>query len=173
MAPQVASVVGWYSRIYLGGVPQLIRDETAFLSFVCMLAGIEALAGYREPDRSDKSANGRRFMNFVRDYFPPTYRSYAANLWKFRNGMAHGFSPRRFVLTHHNSLVHFQATRDGAVVLNAEDFYAAFLHAAQHYFADLAQSSELQDKFLKRIGSSKGGGFAVGFVDHFEPPASA
>ena len=79
--------------------------------------------------------------------------------------MAHGFSPRRFVLTPHNSSLHFTKTRDGASILNAEDFYAAFLHAAQAYFVDLAQSPQLRERFLRRLESLAAGSFAVGFFD--------
>jgi hypothetical protein len=165
MDRQIADVIAWFGRVYLGGVPQLIKDETAFLSFVCMLAGIEALGGYRDPDASGPRANGRRFEAFVSDYFPAVYRPYAGTLWEFRNGMVHGFSPHQFVLTHHHSSMHFRATADGAVILNAEDFYAAFLSASNAYFAAVSASADLQEKFLCRLASPKGGSFAVGFVD--------
>ena len=165
MNAKISNVVNWFGRVYLGGIPQLIRDETAFLSFVCMLAGIEALGGYWNPDASGPGANGERFRGFVAIYFPEAYRSLADALWDFRNGMVHGFSPRRFVLTHHSSGLHFAKTRDGASILNAEDLYAAFLHAAQAYFVDLAQSPQLQEKFLRRLESPTGGSFTVGFVD--------
>jgi hypothetical protein len=118
MDQQITNVVAWFERIYLGGVPQLIRDETAFLSFVCMLAGIEALGGYRDPDASGPTANRQRFQAFVTDYFPIPYRPHASNLWDFRNGMVHGFSPRQFALTHHNSSIHFRLTADGAIILD-------------------------------------------------------
>jgi len=61
MDVRIDSIISWFNRISLGGIPQLIRDETAFLSFVCMLAGIEALAGYHNPNASGPSANGERF----------------------------------------------------------------------------------------------------------------
>ena len=38
-----------FSHRYLGVIPQLINDEAAFLSFICVCTGIEALAGYRHP----------------------------------------------------------------------------------------------------------------------------
>jgi len=171
MDPRITDVVSWFNRIYLGGVPQLIRDETAFLSFVCMLAGTEALSGYLEPDNSSPGANGERFRQFIREHFPQEYRSLAGQLWDFRNGMAHGFSPRQFALTHHNSAAHLQRTPDSATVLNAEDFYAAFLAAARSYFTALSSSPELQARFSRRIDSRSGGGFGVGFVDRLEGAA--
>jgi hypothetical protein len=168
MDPRIPEIVTWFNRIYLGGVPQLIRDETAFLSFVCMLAGTEALGGYLDPDSSGPGANGDRFKQFIREYFPEDYHLLAGQLWDFRNGMAHGFSPRQFALTHHNSGAHLQQTPDSATVLNAEDFYAAFLAAARSYFTALSSSSELQARFSKRLDSRSGGGFGVGFVDRVE-----
>ncbi len=165
MDARIENIIGWFNRIYLGGIPQLIRDETAFLSFVCMLAGIEALAGYHNPDASGPNANGERFRTFVGAHFPETYHGHASNLWEFRNGMVHGFSPRRFALTHHNSGLHLRQAHDGAYILNAEDFYAAFLHAAQKYFSEMSSSSQLQDKFLRRLESPRGGAFGVGFID--------
>ena len=165
---RIAAVVSWFTRIYLDGVPLLIRDETAFLSFVCMLAGTEALAGYFDPAGSGSSANGKRFTTFIEAFYPEPYWPLAENLWDFRNGMAHGFSPRQFALTHHNTPAHFKHTSDGAVVLNAEEFYTAFVSAANSYFAALNQSQELQSAFLARLGSRSGGGFGVGFVDRLE-----
>ncbi len=165
MDQRITDVVKWFGRIYLGGIPQLIRDETAFLSFVCMLAGIEALSGYHDPDASGAGANGRRFQKFVTDYFGAAYLLHAKNLWDFRNGMAHGFSPRQFALTHHNSIIHLKPTLDGATVLNAEDFYAAFLNAANLYFSQLEGSADLQARFVRRLSSQSGGSFSVGFID--------
>jgi hypothetical protein len=165
MNVKIGNVINWFGRVYLGGIPQLIRDETAFLSFVCMLAGIEALGGYWNPDASGSGANGERFRGFVATYFPEAYRPLADALWDFRNGMIHGFSPRRFALTHHSSSLHFEKTRDGGTILNAEDFYAAFLHAAQGYFAEVVQSPQLQEKFLRCLGGPAGGSFVVGFLD--------
>ena len=165
MTTRILEVRAWFERIYLGGIPQLIRDETAFLSFICMLAGIEALGGYRDPDSSGPGANASRFRMFVVTYFAEPYRPLAARLWDFRNGMIHGFSPRQFALTHHNSHAHFTATPDAAIVLNAEDFYSAFLAASETYFAELMASDDLQARFLRRLQSSQGGTISVGFVD--------
>lgn len=165
MDARIDSIISWFNRIYLGGIPQLIRDETAFLSFVCMLAGIEALAGYHTPDASGPGANGERFRSFIGTYFPEAYYPQASKLWEFRNGMIHGFSPRNFVLTHHNPSLHLKQTNDGAVILNAEDFYAAFLHAAQKYFTEISSSPRLQTNFSRRIESPVGGAFSVGFID--------
>jgi hypothetical protein len=169
MDRDISSVVAWLDRIYLGGIPQLISDETAFLSFVCMLTGIEALAGYWKPELSGQGSNGERFRGFVKEYFVDAYHEQADNLWSFRNGMIHGFAPRCFALTHHNSRTHFRKTSDGALVLNAEDFYAAFLAAASKYFSDLETRPVLQQSFRARLADRDGGAIAVGFVDLLAP----
>ena len=36
-----------FRKIYLDGIPRIIADGTAFLSFVCMITAAEALCGYR------------------------------------------------------------------------------------------------------------------------------
>lgn len=147
----------------------MIRDETAFLSFLCMMTAIDALAGYWDPNRSGQGAIGERFRAFVTNYFPDRYQARAGDLWDFRNGMAHGFSPRKFALTHHNGTLHLRTTEDGATILNAEDMFADLLGAARKYFSDLATSPELQEHFVRRLESSSGGSIGVGPIQILPP----
>jgi hypothetical protein len=44
-----------------------------------------------------------------------------------------------------------------AIVLNAEDFYAALLFASKQYFGALESTPALQQSFRKRVASSNGG----------------
>ncbi len=153
-----------FARIYLGGIPRLLNDDGAFLSFICVCSGVEALAGYRHPDVKE---NGTRFKEFLREYFAAPYGSMSEQLWAFRNSMVHAFSPgQHFALVHHQSQNHFRTHRDKSeaklTVLNAEDFYAAFLVGAQTYFQGLRSSSELQELFRKRVQDAGGGLIAVG-----------
>lgn len=147
----------------------MIRDETAFLSFLCMMTAIDALAGYWDPDRSGQGSIAARFRDFVKAYFPANYHNHVDDLWEFRNGMAHGFSPRKFALTHQNGSVHFQTTEHGAKILNAEDVFADLLGAARKYFAELATSQDLQGRFLNRIESRSGGAIDVGPIEVLRP----
>jgi hypothetical protein len=39
-----------FAQIYIGGIPPTITDESAYLSFISILSGIEALALYSRPD---------------------------------------------------------------------------------------------------------------------------
>lgn len=60
------STVLWFSRIYLGGIPPTITDDSAFLSFISVLSAIEALAGYRYSDvRGGGLGGGKASRYFV------------------------------------------------------------------------------------------------------------
>jgi hypothetical protein len=134
-----------FGRIYLGGIPSLLNNDGAFLSFICALTAIEALGGFLSP----KLKNGPRFKTFVQRYFPDPYPAQADVLWRFRNAVVHGFSPGPYKLTHHNS--HLHLTQDGGVtVLNAEDFYATLVSAAKRYFDDVDKGTALQAAFVER-----------------------
>lgn len=50
-----------FARIYLGGIPSLLNDDGAFLSFICCLTATESLGGFLEPTAN----NGVRFRAFV------------------------------------------------------------------------------------------------------------
>jgi hypothetical protein len=55
MTPQIQAALRGFNDIILGGVPILLRqNETAFLSFMCSAAAIDALAGYRRENRKRK-----------------------------------------------------------------------------------------------------------------------
>jgi len=170
MDNRLESVRLWFNRIYLGGIPQLAPKDTAFLGFICTLTAIEALAGYRF---AEEPKSGERFKSFVAEYFTHEYSELASDLWDFRNGMIHGFSPRRFALIEHQSHRHLrQDLSSGSKCLNFEDFYSALLQASNRYFAHLEGSPELQALCLKRIDSPHGGGIGVGPIEVAQSDAS-
>ena len=141
-----------FDAMYVGGIPNLLNDNGAFLSFLAILTGTEALAGLFAPAK----ATGERFRSFIANYYPEEYRPYADRLWEFRNAMIHSFNPGPFGLTHHNSRHHLKAPL-GITMLNAEDFYAALLAAARAYFEAVVVDADLQANFLKRVGARDGG----------------
>lgn len=147
-----------FSRIYLGGIPSLITDESFFLSFVCVLAGTEALAHYRYPE---VAGNGDRFRSFVEGYFPAMYHPHASDLWNFRNALVHAFSTGKFALTQHRSDLHLQTDSGDFIYLNAEDFYAALLVAAQQYFKEVRSQPQLQGKLVTALEKEKGGAIQI------------
>lgn len=156
---QIEDIHRNFSRIYLGGIPAIITDESAFLSFICVLAATEALAGYRY---SDVRELGKRFKKFVKEYFPKSYKEHASDLWDLRNGLFHAFAPRKFALSHHRSYAHLKKQGNGNHILNAEDFYAALLSASQRYFSELRSDSDLQKLFNKRLNDDQGGAIGLG-----------
>lgn len=146
-----------FGRIYLGGIPSLLNDDGAFLSFICTLTATEALGGFLSP----KLGNGPRFKNFVQRYFPDPYPAQVDALWKLRNAAVHGFSAGPYKLTHHNSHVHL--TQDGGLtVLNAEDFYATLVSASKRYFDDLGKNAVMQAAFAERANDPETGFLVVG-----------
>ena len=145
-----------FGRVYLGGIPCLLNDDGAFLSFICTLTATEALGGFLSP----KLGNGPRFRIFVQSYFPDPYPMQADALWKLRNAAVHGFSPRPYKLTHHNS--HLHLTQDGGLmVLNAEDFYATLVSSSKRYFDDLDKDAALQAAFVERANDPDTGVLVV------------
>jgi len=141
-----------FDRVYLGGIPGLLTDDGAFLSFVAVLTGTEALAGFLAPTLN----NGERFRRFVLRFYPLSLRERADDLWRLRNAIVHAFHPGPFALTHHMSRLHLTAPH-GQTILNAEDFYAALVEASRAYFTALATESELREAFVGRLRDPNGG----------------
>jgi hypothetical protein len=156
IADQIAEYRRYFDSIYVAGVPRLLNDDGAFLSFITVVTGTDALAGLFAPDKP----NGDRFREFVSRYYPMELRVHAEQLWKLRNALVHCFHPGPFALTHHASWAHL-TTQDGTPVLNAEDFYAALLIASRSYFSELEASEALQSAFLKRVSAATGGAMRV------------
>jgi hypothetical protein len=93
MDTAIVSALQWFRRIYLDGVPRLLQEnDTAFLSFLCVVAATDALAGYR----FSRGIPRERFRSFVNAYFPAEYKPHTTNLWRFRCRMLHNFSPAYF-----------------------------------------------------------------------------
>lgn len=161
---RIEETIAHFSGIYLDGIPHVITDQTAFLSFILMVSATDALAGFRYdatiPDP------GARFSAFVRKYFPAEYHPFATDgrLWKLRCHLVHAFSPKGFALIHRQSGAHLHiASTTGKPILNAEDFYAALVTASQNYFREVRADAELRALFIARLEDPKyGGSIAVG-----------
>jgi hypothetical protein len=153
----IKHVAANFGRIYLGGIPSLLNDDGAFLSFICTLTATEALGGFLSPTLG----NGPRFKTFVQRYFPDPYPTQVDDLWKLRNTAVHGFSPGPYKLTHHNS--HLHLTQDGGLtILNAEDIYATLVSASKRYFDNVDNDTALQTAFVQRVNDPDTGVLAVG-----------
>jgi hypothetical protein len=147
-----------FSEVFIGGIPRLLNADGAYLSFICVFSGVEALASYRYPNQR---SNGARFQSFVHEYFEPRYGVLAPQLWGLRNSLVHGFGPRHFGLCHHESDRHFTEHAPNIKVLNAEDVYAAFVTAAERYFIHLKSDVSLQEFFERRLNDPDGGSMYV------------
>ena len=130
--PDVARTIEWFSRIYLAGIPALLRsNDTAFLSFLCVVAATDALAGYRYTDPKV----GDRFRKFIENYFPPVYKPHAHNLYLLRCRLLHNFSPAHFSLTHAAPGSHLKVSSIGDTVLSDGEFFSDMKSAAERGIA--------------------------------------
>ena len=155
LAPQIDEAIRWFRNIYLTGVPFLLRqNDTAFLSFVCVVCAIDALAGYRY----DCPRVGDRFTRFISGYFPAPYTSHAPNLYLFRCRLLHNFSPAYFSLVHDRPKDHLTASSIGDTVLSDDVFFSDMRAAAERYFAEVHTSSEVQKLMLARLENVREGG---------------
>jgi len=158
MAPipsDVARTVEWFSRIYLAGIPALLRsNDTSFLSFVCVVAATDALAGYRYTDPKV----GDRFKKFVENYFPPVYKPHAHKLYLLRCRLLHNFSPAYFSLTHAAPGSHLKPSSIGDTVLSDNELFLAIKVAAEKYFTELQSSAQLQTDMIARLNNLQEGG---------------
>jgi hypothetical protein len=131
---QIESAIRGFNEIILGGVPILLRqNETAFLSFMCSVAAIDALAGYRYT--TDKV--GERFQDFIGEYFPAVYASHAEKLYLLRCRLLHNFSPAYFTLAHAASTAHLTRSTIGDTILSDDVFFADLRAAAKKFFDEV------------------------------------
>jgi hypothetical protein len=155
MDPMIQSALKRFDEIYLAGIPILLRtNETAFLSFLCVVSATDALAAYRYTSTDV----GQRFRNFVTDYFPPEYASHAVNLYLFRCRMRHSFSPAHFSVLHASPGSHLKPSGIGDIYLSDKTFFAHMEIAAKRYFAELSGNAALQSDMLARLQNLSRGG---------------
>jgi len=154
MPREIEDAMKWFRRINLDGIPALLQNKsTAFLSFVCVVAAIDALAGYRY-----QSARGDRFAQFVREYFPDAYSQHAPKLYLFRCRMLHNFSPAYFSLVHKSPTLHLQLSKIDDTYLSDDSFFSDMRNAAEKYFAEVRSSSQRQTDMLARLNDIQQGG---------------
>ena len=157
MDPRIDSALEWFARIYLDGIPVLLqKNDTSFLSFLCVVAATDAIAGYRYPGGSNA-----RFPKFIRNYFPSSYATHADNLYLFRCRMLHNFSPAYFSLVHATPADHLMPSRFGDTCLSDAQFFSDFSAASERYFAELRNDQSLQVAMLRRLEDIGNGG-AIG-----------
>ncbi|HCK83748.1 MAG TPA: hypothetical protein DHW63_04300 [Hyphomonadaceae bacterium] len=153
MDTSIQSARDWFRDIYLRGIPFLLRqNDTAFLSFLCVVSATDALSGYRYEGEAN------RMPDFVRTYFPDKYKEHAENLYLFRCRMLHNFSPAHFSVVHAMPELHLQHSSVGDTVLDDGTFFSDMSIAAEKYFEEMEASAELQAIMLCRLQNAQRGG---------------
>jgi hypothetical protein len=132
----------------------LRQNETAFLSFMCSIAAIDALSGYRYT--TDKVAD--RFQDFIKEYFPASYAPHAEKLYLLRCRILHKFSPAYFTLTHANPSAHLQKSPIGDTILSDDVFFADLAKAAAKFFGEVQVDAGRQDAMNARLLNIDKGG---------------
>ena len=155
MTPQIRSAIQGFNEIILGGIPFLLKqNETAFLSFMCSVAAIDALAAYRYA--TDKV--GERFVAFIKEYFPAGYAPHADNLYQLRCRLLHNFSPAYFTLDHASPKKHLQASNIRDTILSDDAFFADLREAAQKFFNEVQNDAGRQTAMDARLLNVNKGG---------------
>jgi hypothetical protein len=155
MTTSIQAAVRGFNDIILGGVPLLLKqNETAFLSFMCSVAAIDALSGYRyTTDRI-----GDRFNGFIKEYFPASYAPHAEKLYLMRCRILHNFSPAYFTLNHGTPSEHLRRSPIGDTVLNDVAFFSDVKKAAEKYFNEVHTDESRQDAMNARLLNIEKGG---------------
>jgi hypothetical protein len=123
-----------------------------------MMTAIDGLAGFFAPHIKH---NGERFCAFVRAYFPDPLRTRADDVWALRNSLVHAFNPGQlFVLSHNKANLHLVEAA-GRTGLNAEEFHATLMCAANAFFLAAKADAKLQANFKARSEDPKGGVLVV------------
>lgn len=152
---QLEAAIQGFDEIILGGVPILLRqNETAFLSFMCSVAAIDALAGYRYTTNNV----GERFQDFIKEYFPAAYVTHAERLYLLRCRLLHNFSPAYFTLAHAASTAHLTTSQIGDPILSDDSFFFGLSAAAKKFFDEVRSDSERQDAMNARLSNLEKGG---------------
>jgi hypothetical protein len=159
ITPRIESAIKSFDRIILSGVPYLLKqNETAFLSFMCSVAAIDALAAYRFRTNNV----GDRFRDFITGYFPTAYRAHAANLYLLRCRLLHNFSPAYFTLVHAQPTAHLGGSPIGDTVLSDDVFFSDLKAAAQNFFDEVRADPTRQADMEARLADiGKGGAIYV------------
>lgn len=157
---QLENVVKFFRKTFLDGIPFLLeQNSTAFLSFICCAAAIDTIAGYRYK-------NGKRFEDFIIDYFPESYKNHAENLYLFRCRIIHNSSPAHFSLIHKLPNLHLAKSDIGDFYLDDVTLFNDLKSGVEKYFLELEKSPELQSNMASRLCDlERGGTVYTSFVE--------
>jgi hypothetical protein len=146
-----------FRDIMLGGIPFLLRqNETAFLSVICSLTAIDALAGYRYPS----GEVGERYKWFIENYFRAAYKPHAGRIYTLRCRMLHNFSPAHFSIAHSSAAQHLQPSvlGSGDCIISDDVFFTDLKDAASKFFAEVHTDVQRQNDMNARLANIAKGG---------------
>ncbi len=150
----------WFRRFAVEDIQRALADPKEQLQvglIILSLLHTEALSGYFAGTGADRNT----FAAFVRRYFPATYQPHVKALYRLRNGLAHDYIPRGFVLSGKRGERHLQPPDDShpdLIVINRVAIAEDFVRVWENYSLDIETDAELQQKALARIASQ---GFMV------------
>ena len=154
MSGPIQAAMHGFREIILGGIPFLLqRNETAFLSFMCSLSAVDALAAYRYEQESVTV----RYLKFIQSYFPAEYSGHAEKLYILRCRMLHNFSPAHFSLVHAEPGKHLTASAIDTF-LSDDSFFADLKIASENFFAEVAADPARQSAMDNRLANVDKGG---------------
>jgi hypothetical protein len=134
MTSQIRSAIREFNDIILGGIPFLLeRNETAFLSFMCSVAAIDALAAYRYTT----GKVGGAVCGLYPRVLSGSYAPHANNLYRLRCRLLHNFSPAYFTLVHASPEKHLQGSQIGDTILSDEVLFTDLRETAQKFFNEV------------------------------------
>ena len=155
MTDEINAAIRGFRDIILAGIPVLLRqNETAFLSFMCSVAAVDALAAYRYT--TDKVRV--RFVDFIKAYFPAAYSPHADKLYKLRCRLLHNFSPACFTLEHATASKHLQRSSIGDTILSDDAFFDDIRAAAEKFFSEVEADAGRQKDMQARLLNVNAGG---------------
>jgi hypothetical protein len=155
MTDEINAAIRGFREIILGGIPVLLRqNETAFLSFMCSVAAVDALAAYRYTTDNV----GVRFVDFIKAYFPAPYSARGDRLYKLRCRLLHNFSPGYFTLVHADASKHLQLSSIGDTILSDDAFFGDIRAAAEKFFAEVEANPSRQKDMQARLLNVNAGG---------------
>lgn len=119
---------------------------------------VESLSGYfAGQTANDTSRNG-----FMKEYFPPEYKTHINSIHLLRNSLAHDYaldtSPR-ISMFHYSQESHLQTCNTNGVSylsFNRSRFAEDFLKVWEKYLTDLLGDKNLQNNWEKRANNPRG-----------------
>ena len=142
-----AHFAGWV----LAPIRRLVPSQDALVGFILMACAIDYLAGFWW-GRSTQGSVKEAYTGFISAFFP-SGRYDAEGLYdSLRNGLVHMFTikGKKYALTHNHPELHLRVDAKGQIILNAADFEADLVAAANAYFAAAESSTELIGKAYDR-----------------------